>query len=337
MRASVAQCVDSLDLQAKPFFGVVRTLRDAKPKCAVLENVAGLEFRYVHDDGEKVTCLEYILRTLRRECPEYLFCVIPPSLTCPTASGYKVRRPREYILVASKRYYRDYVDDVAFGSEAGRIFTTLVTSVAGTMSSASGPVLHSAGVPAPPRHPMAFCRCSFGKPCKEHPCPSQCKCRGDASRSRKCVWRQNHKKAWAKLPPAMQHYSYFEDLYATYGIDAEMSVSSPRERDLLNLRVAEHGGVSQCKDAVLDISQSYGWDQWRVDGCVPTLATGSAIYAIGAGTRLTPQVLFALMGFPATHQYQDFAPHKVATLLGNTMHVSIVGFAVATLLAMRSA
>lgn len=323
--------------QAKPFFVVVRTIRETNPKCAILENVAGLEFRYVYEGEERITCLEYILRLLRRECPEYFFCVMPPALTCPTASGHRVRRPREYILVASKSHYCEYANDAAFGAEARRIFTDLVEFAAHAKPSAGVSALHSAGAPAPPRTTTVFCQCSWRVPCPQHPCSSQCRCRGDPSQFELCLWRKRHQQAWSRLPPAWQNYSYFEDLWSRFGIDAEMSVSSPRERDLLNLRVAEHGGVLQCKTACLDISQSYGWDQWRSDGDVPTLATGSAIYAVGGGCRLTSQHLFALMGFPSAHRLEDFAPNKLTMLLGNTMHVASVGFAVSTLLAMRSA
>lgn len=322
---------------------MVRTLRQTKPKSAVLENVAGLELRYVYDGEERITCLEFILRLLRRECPEYLFGVIPPALTCPSAAGYRVRRPREYILVASKSHYGEYLNEAAFSTAAERIFASLVEFAAQAMPSAREPASLSADVPAgvaaqaPSRTAVVFCRCSFRAPCPKHPCSSQCLCHGDPSRSDQCAWRRRHQEAWSRVPPAWQEYSYFEDLWSTFGIDAEMRVSSPRERDLLNLRVAEHGGVLQCRSALLDISQSYGWDQWRTDGIVPTLATSSAIFSVGTGRRLTPQHLFALMGFPSTHRYEDLAPNKLGMLVGNTMHVASIGFAVSTLLAMRSA
>ena len=322
---------------------MVRTLRETKPISAILENVAGLEHRYVDDGEERITCLEFILRFLRRECPEYFFCVIPPALSCPTASGFRVRRPREYILVASQSHFHEYADEAAFGVEARRIFAALVGFTAQAMPSASEPALLSAiGSALPsadtrPRTTAVFCRCSWRAPCPQHPCSSRCHCRGDPLRFDRCAWRRRHQEAWSRLPPAQQAYSYFEDVWSTFGIDAEMRVSSPRERDLLNLRVAEHGGVAHCKNALLDISQSYGWDQWRPDGIAPTLATGSAIFSIGAGCRLTPQHLFALMGFPSTHRYEDVAPSRLTMLLGNTMHVASVGFAASTLLAMRSA
>ena len=152
-----------------------------------------------------------------------------------------------------------------------------------------------------------------------------------------CSWRKRHKIAWAKLGKQWQGYSYFEDLLSTSGIDANGVVTSPRERDLLNLVVSEHGGLDKCYHGVLDITQSHGWHQWRHDGHIPTLATGSRIFMVGRGRFVPVEELLVMMGFPSGQRVSDFPPHEVTKLLGNTMHVGIVGLAIGVLIGLQQA
>ena len=325
----------TLPAQAQPFFAVVKTLCRIRPRCAILENVEGLERRYVVVDGERITCLVFILRFLRQEVPGFYFCAAPPRLTCPTSSGYRMRRPREYILAGRSDAYPEFPTEEAFAQAATRTFTDLVQANAARMASADrqGSGSAPASSTTPPTDTVdtsAFCACSWRSPCERHPC--RCGCRGDSS---KCCWRKRHGPAWAKLPKPLQHYSYFQDLWATFRIDADKLVTSPRARDLLSLKVAEHGGVAACLEAMLDLSQSYGWDQWRSDGHIPTLATNSSIFLVGSGRFFEPKALFAEMGFPEALLYSEFPARTLCALLGNTMHVGVVGFAVATMLALQ--
>ena len=322
--------------KAQPFFAVVRTLRRMRPRCAILENVEGLERRHVEVDGERMSCLEFVLRFLRQECPGFFFCVAPPRLTCPTRSGYRIRRPRVYIFAGRSDAYPEYTTEDAFAQGAIGTFTDLVQANVAQLASAerlgsgSSPA-SSSSPPADSTDTRAFCTCSWRLPCERHPC--RCGCRGVSS---KCCWRKLHKAAWAKLPKSMWHYSYFQDLWSTFQIDADKLVTSPRVRDLLSLRVAEHGGVAACMDAMIDLSQSYGWDQWRNDGNIPTLATNSSLFLVGSGRFAEVHALFAEMGFPHALLYSEFPARTLCALLGNTMHVGVVGFAVATLLALQS-
>lgn len=309
---------------------MVKTIIKTQPKSIVLENVKGLERKYVEVAGERISCLEYILRLLRRECPNYHFCVIPPAWTCPTSLGHRIRRPREYILGGRRDIFTAFPNEVAFGQEALRLFITLVRANATKMSSASGLDLPPPATTDPSSlEQKIFCVCSWRASCSQHPC--QCGCRGNA---RSCAWRRRHKQAWSKLPRQSQNYSYFQELWDKYGIDADKVVTSPRERDLLNLRVAEHGGLEASRRAILDLSQSYGWDQWRSDGNIPTVATNSAVFLVGAGERMLITDLFKHMGFPDVHRYNEYPDHTLRMLLGNTMHVAVVGFALSVLLSM---
>ena len=128
---------------------------------------------------------------------------------------------------------------------------------------------------------------------------------------------------------------YFKQAWAQ-GVDAQGEFRSQRERDLLDFRAAEVGSLDLPNSAVLDVSQSYGWDLFRMYGRVPTLATSSKIFALGLGRVLTPAELFKLMGFPPTYHLDQFDERTQLTFVGNTMHVSVVGVLLSILLAMRS-
>ena len=322
--------------QAKPLFFVIKTIRCMQPRAVVLENVQGLERRFVDADGERISCLEFILRLLRRECPMFYFCVIAPAKTCPTMLGYRVRRPREYILGGRADVHKEFADEAAFARVADDRFSMLANVTASKMRSAGVPDLSSAGAPGlrgglAPAGAPDFCACSWRAPCHRHPCQCGCNNRGTDA----CAWRARHEEAWAKLPRSRQGYSYFRELWDKFGLDADTIVTSPRERDLLNLRVAQRGGLDACRDATLDISQSYGWDQWRTDGNIPTLATNSSIFWVGGGRHVLLAELFARMGFPDVHFYTDFPDHKLRAFLGNTMHVAVVGLAISVVLSMQ--
>ena len=83
---------------------------------------------------------------------------------------------------------------------------------------------------------------------------------------------------------------------------------------------------------MLDLSQPHCWHQWRNDGCVPTLATGSQIFLVAQGRFLQGAELRWTMGFP--HGLCESAVGSGATkLLGNTMHVCTIGLAIGVLIA----
>ena len=309
---------------------MIKTIRRMQPRSVVLENVQGLERRFVDADGERISCLDFFLRLLRHDCPQFYFCVIPSDVTCPTKLGYRMRRPREYILGGRVDAHPHIADEAAFARVAKDRYLELVRTTASKMRSAGVPDLCSAGASAATVCTPVFCACSWRSSCRRHPC--QCGCNGDV---KICAWRRRHKVAWAKLPQSWNRYSYFEELWHKFGIDADTVVTSPRERDLLNLRVGACGGLDNCRDAMLDLGQSYGWDQWRTDGNIPTLATNSSIFWVGGGKRILLTDLFRHMGFPGVHFYADFPDHKLRALLGNTMHVAVVGLVTSVAMSMQ--
>ena len=281
-RKGYSKCFD--EEKARPFFAVVDYIEHKRPKAFLLENVAGLERREVPagdlalQEDEHIKCLEFVLRTLRRACPGYFICVIPPSLTCPSTLGYAIRRPREYIL--GKR-----CDVCSFTSEncfAERVLYDM-RQASSALPSAAGSVAvfppSAVGSDCQPHlHKRAgACSCSWNQICSLHLC--NCKlCRRRGKQVLSCCWRAKHKRVWQSLGRKWRDYSYFVELLQTAGIDADGVVSTPRTRDLLSLVVAEAGGLARCRQGVLDLSQSHGWHQWRNDGCIPTLATGSHIF-----------------------------------------------------------
>ena len=342
MRKGRSKCFE--EEKARPFFAVVDYIHHGRPKAFILENVAGLERRIVpagdlalHAD-EQITCLEHVLRTVRRACPDYFICVVPPSATCPSALGYKIRRPREYILGGRCDMY-------AFPSEARfaeqilhnvrQVSDTLTLSAVGSdevfppsaVGSDCQPHLH---------HMAGGCACSWSTVCPLHFCNCQV-CSRSGRQLLSCAWRARHKQVWATLGREWRNYSYFAELLQSTGIHADGIVATPRARDLLNLVVAEAGGLASCRLGVLDLSQSHGWHQWRNDGCIPTLATGSQIFLVAQGRFLPSVELRRMMGFPPGLHDSDCSRSGATRLLGNTMHVCTVGVAIGVLIAARSA
>ena len=174
--------------------------------------------------------------------------------------------------------------------------------------------------------------CAWNQICHLHLC--NCKlCRRSGKQLLSCSWRARHKRVWQTLGREWRHYSYFAALLQTTGVDADGVVSTPGARDLLSLVVAEAGGLARCRRGVLDLSQSHGWHQWRNDGRIPTLATGSHIFSVAQGRFLERGELRTIMGFP--HGLCDDGCSESAStrLLGNTMHVCTVGLAIGVLTA----
>ena len=79
MRKGSSACFE--EDKARPFFAVIDFIMHRRPKAFILENVPGLEGRMVAANtlatfpGEQITCLEFVLRTLRKNCPGYWICV----------------------------------------------------------------------------------------------------------------------------------------------------------------------------------------------------------------------------------------------------------------------
>ena len=326
--------------KAKPFFAVVEYIANIRPKAFILENVQGLEARMVRanevelEPQEEITCLEYVLRTLRKHCGGYFLCIIPPKLSCPTQINYPIRRPREYILGGSCSEYL-FESETKFAEEILHRFRELSLESAARSGVESPFSLQNLPAALATDSPSAAgsdddCVCSWNRICPLHACKcSECRKRGKQTLD--CSWRQRHKAGWRKLGRKWSGYSYFKEILSSVGINASACVVAPRERDLSNLTVAEHGGLARCSLGVLDIGQSYGWHQWRNDGVLPTLATGSALFLVAQGRLMKPSELLDVMGFPRGLHDLDHSWGDIVKLIGNTMHVAVVGLAIGAL------
>eukprot|EP00973_Karenia_brevis_P034982 4824806-Karenia_brevis.AAC.1 len=177
------------------------------------------------------------------------------------------------------------------------------------------------------RGPFRACGCLPYASCEEH------------NTNRDDGWRRQHDRLWRDLEHSagghIDRNCYFRQAWSQ-GVDAQGEVRPQRERDLLNLRAAQAGSPEMPNPMVLDVSQSFGWDQFRMDGRVPTLATSSKIFALGLGRTLTSAELFDLMGFPPTYHLDQFDERTLRKFIGNTMHVAVVGVLLSVLVAMRS-
>jgi hypothetical protein len=87
---------------------------------------------------------------------------------------------------------------------------------------------------------------------------------------------------------------------------------------------------------VLDLSQGVSREQFRSDGDLPTITTSSELYSLRLGRKFEPRELFLLMGFPATYDFEGVDRSSLIRLVGNTMHVGIVGSVIGVLLSLRS-
>ena len=330
---------------AAPFWSMVETFASTSPQACCFENVQGLEIRALEVDGERMSCLDYIMQVLRAKSEQHLFAVVPPRLTTPTAAGGYIARPREYILCGRRDKY-----PFATSDEFEAAVRELVCQVNGKLRDgrAARAPSFAIGLPRGRASSGSFvpCGCTVNVSCELHPC--KCRhCRGSATgrgltRTRRrggslvCQWRRRHQAAWTKLG-GQRPDSYFRMMFEEQGIDAGHDLLSPRERDLVELAVAEHVVAHGTfpENGVLDKSQSHGWHQWRADGCLPTLATSSDLYCTGLGRALTAEEGFLFMGFPEVHDHASFSARDRKRLLGNTMHVGSVGIMLSVLLGLR--
>lgn len=106
--------------------------------------------------------------------------------------------------------------------------------------------------------------------------------------------------------------------------------SSSRVNNMLAIiKAMKPDEFNQC---VLDVSQSVHMTRKRSDGCVPTISTSSCMWSAQLRRQLTVSEQMILMGFnPA--RYGESTPSQ--RMVGNTMHVCVVGYVIlSALLAM---
>ena len=101
---------------------------------------------------------------------------------------------------------------------------------------------------------------------------------------------------WDSAGQSSASAPYFARMWQL-GIDAGRELLSPRQRDLVNLLF-----VTRCQNhevpmhAVLDTTQFPSWCQWRVDGSLPTVSTGSRLYSMYHGRFLSSEEIYHQMG-----------------------------------------
>ena len=314
------------DEKSQPFFAMLKTLRCVDPDMYLLENVEGLQRRRVQWEGEERTCLEVVQLLLRQHLPQHRHAVAPPHLTTPIAFGQHIARPRDLFLGLRKNVRRQ-CSDADFEAEVLRLLVEIQRRLcpagpAGERSSfmlglSRGPVANGL---------YEACACTSVRSCVRH------------SSGRGDQWRGAHQQVWSEIAAvsggAVDHDHYFRCAWA-HGVDASSVVLVARERDLANLHAARSRLADLSTHMVNDMSQSWGWDQCRQDGNLPTLATGSKIFSFGLGRFFTEAELFRIMGFPPTYLFEEFAEQKLKRFLGNTMHVGVVGVLLSILLSLR--
>ena len=320
------------DPKARVFFHTVRAIAAIGPKMFMLENVEGLESVYTTQRGVRMTCLQFILRHLKRSLPDYLIIIVPPRLSTPLAHGAQIHRPREYLLGVKQAFCKHPDED------ALRFFVhTAVVDINGdsvrrvqAWGVKSFIDMLSEQVEAPPLLPIEYvhCGCSALVSCSAHPCLAPgCRCSSGAP----CDWRAAHHARWQELGLESTEAPYFKHM-ASLGIDASRELLSPRQRDLVNLVFVRQGCRGRARVAVMDVSQSIDRCQFRSDGRVPTVATTSRLFALGLGRFLQREELFLLMGFEPIQDLQQLSTSTAARFIGNSMHVGVVAILLAVLL-----
>eukprot|EP00969_Alexandrium_andersonii_P206123 9107100-Alexandrium_andersonii.AAC.1 len=81
-------------------------------------------------------------------------------------------------------------------------------------------------------------------------------------------------------------------------------------------------------NAICDASQTYGFHSLRIDGFVPTIATGADLFAFAWGRSLTPVETLVLMGFPrmlCELALQWFSEGQLRKFAGNAIHPAVAG------------
>lgn len=335
MRHTGSQCF--AEEKSKPFFAMLKTMQSVDPDMYILENVEGLQRRRVQWEGEERSCLDVVQLLLRQHLPRHRHALAPPHVTTPIAFGEHIARPREFVLGLRRNLCRQGCD-ADFENEVLRLLREIQRCLcsAGAVGAAVPDVSHAEarssfmrGLNKGPaaQGPYETCGCSFGTFCSRH------------VSGRGSTWRTVHEQLWAETAAvsaaAIDHDHYFRMAWA-HGVDASSIVQVARERDLANLHAARCGLVDLNTFMVNDMSQSWGWDQFRQDGNLPTLATGSKLFSFGLGRFLTPAELFRFMGFPPTYNLHEFEDAKLKQFLGNTMHVAVVGILMSILLSVRA-
>ncbi len=109
--------------------------------------------------------------------------------------------------------------------------------------------------------------------------------------------------------------------------------TSARERNLLNIvsRLPKAQPVGRA-GGMLDINFAIDRMTLRVDGLVPCLLTRSHMWALDSGHALSTAALAKLMGVLSVPK-TCFSEYNFRLALGNCLHVGVLGYAMAGLMA----
>lgn len=175
--------------------------------------------------------------------------------------------------------------------------------------------------------------------CQHHHCScNACKSCVDTSQP-ECKWAMRHAKFWRELETVSSRT--YMSLSVERGLPADSLQRTPRQRNLTEIAFNQFeqncpGSNVFESDAVYDRTQNCGYHMLRTDGLIPTIATGTELFAMRWGTLLSPAQLFVLMGFPF-HLYNptevsEFTQEELRRFIGNTIHPAVFGVCAASLL-----
>lgn len=300
---------------ARVFFKTIETILHLMPKIFVLENVAGILRESLR------TKLDHSLQPLH-SCYKILF--LKPDITNPTAYGFPIQRPRVYIVgfhaslphpasALAQLILQDVVCDPGHPVNFVSFLESNCVATPEADAADSGP-----------------CNCTLERSCPRHPC--HCGCRAEAGRKRKvCRWRKRHRR-WLDEhgPTRLLQEAECASLQNLLG-----RFTSPRVRHLLDTHVRLNPRLLVAASA-LDVSQSIGMTGLRCDGIVPTITCQSRIVILGGGKSqqrgiLSVPQMAALMGADSVLREIESASLSLSEMrglrhmLGNTMHVAVVG------------
>ena len=156
----------------------------------------------------------------------------------------------------------------------------------------------------------------------------RCRC-GCAKTRRRCRWRIRHKAYLAEHREEIRELSLPEQEGMAR---VQSSFRSPRVRHMIEVLMRLDASIASDPKFVLDTSQSIHLTGARRDGHIPTLTTQSALFVPALGRDLTVAELCCLMGADAhveearsLVQANSPVARHLKRMLGNSMHVAVVG------------
>lgn len=318
----------------------IETIEHIQPASYIMENLCTLTHQKAAGDAS--SNIDVITEYSRKRLPNYDVATI--TKIDPTHNGYCQRKPR--LLQVGLR------NGIApQGRLADKCERLLTNPAAITMNYRQFLKLDDADVSwhrfnCLPAHEERLhllgqgCTCSLDprKTCDVHRCKCE-KCRGILGPP-KCQWRLKAVLFIEKnFDRGIEEFlGNGNDERLTYCNILQLhgkSVSTrPREINMLN--IAAHLPKCQPLDktlAILDMSQGIDWLNIQTDGTVQTMATNSTMLCLQDGHILTEMQMATLMGhICSTLKFRHTSANQFKKLIGNCVHVSVMGLAVFAIL-----